>query len=95
MAFTADSRYVATLAPTWIESKADAKGEYHLSECGGEIRVWAVASGKQVFSLKVPGASAISEMAFQPMGKHLATAHRDGTVKVWDVSGVWRGEKSL
>jgi WD40 repeat protein len=95
MAFTPDSRYLATLAPTWGEGTPDAKGEYHWSESGGEIRIWALATGREVFSMKVPDAESISEIAFRPGSNDLATAHGDGTVKIWDLSRVLHFSRAL
>jgi WD40 repeat protein len=91
MAFTPDSRYVATLASTWMEAKIPKVGEKptpRWTEAGGEIRVWDLANGKEIFAMKPPGTSPVSEMAFHPGGKRLATMHNDGTVDVWDLSGV-------
>jgi WD40 repeat protein len=88
LAFTADSRYLATLAPTEKVGKRDAKGIFRWSEEGGQMRVWALPSGKELCSMKVPGADGVEEMAFRPGSKWVATAHSDGTVRVWDLSGV-------
>lgn len=49
------------------------------------VKLWDVASGKQIASLK-EHSDAVFSVAFVPGGKHLVTAAGDRMVKVWDVS---------
>ncbi len=52
-----------------------------------EVWLWDVASGKGRLVLGGdPREGLTSDLAFDPAGGRLATAHHDGTVKVWDVT---------
>jgi WD40 repeat protein len=63
----------------------------------GEVRVWDVATAKELFSLQghVEGVTCID---FSPDGKLLATGSQDKNVKVWDAAtgkelGTYRGHR--
>jgi WD40 repeat protein len=49
----------------------------------GEVNVWDMPTGKEVFTLK-SDTGFFDSASFKPDGTRLATASSDGTVKVWD-----------
>ena len=49
------------------------------------VRVWDVGTGKEV-RLFEGHRGPVKALAFSPDGKRLATASRDSTVLIWDVS---------
>jgi WD40 repeat protein len=58
-----------------------------------EVRLWAVATEKELAVVKVPGPSYgitrnIIDMAFSPNNKFLATARGDGWLAMWDVQKI-------
>jgi WD40 repeat protein len=46
------------------------------------VKLWEAATGKEQATLK---GHQVSAMSWSPDGKTLASAGRDGTVKLWDV----------
>ena len=63
------------------------------SDGNGTITLWEVPSGKQLRTFSGP-ATYINGLAFNVDGTRLASAHIDGTIKLWDVSEV-KGRRSL
>jgi WD40 repeat protein len=51
----------------------------------GELRVWDVSSGKEVYAARLPGYA--NQLLFAPDGRHLATANGDGTTYLFRVPG--------
>ena len=45
---------------------------------------WDSATGEGKFRLESPWDQGILGFSFSPNGRRLATAHDDGTVKIWD-----------
>lgn len=50
---------------------------------GNHVRLWEVATGKQLFGAKQKGA--VTALEFSPDGKMLASAGADGTATLWSV----------
>jgi WD40 repeat protein len=76
LAYSPDGKYLATGTDLW-----DPAAKRVLS---GDVRVWDIAGGKEVQTLKDHQAGVFG-LAYSPDGKSLASAWEDGTVKVWDV----------
>lgn len=90
MAFSADSKYIATGG-----AALSAFAQQRLSLPGDQVFVWEVATGKMVAQL--PGGATAG--AFAPDGKTLAIAESDGTIALWDtakwtVRGEFRGPRA-
>ena len=84
VAFAPDSRYLATLgSPLKV-----VKGKIDWKQYDPRIRVWRLATGKEVFSMKLGWSEGISRMVFHPSAKRLAAVYRGEAVKVWDLSAV-------
>jgi WD40 repeat protein len=53
---------------------------------GGAVRLWDVATRKQIGAMISTDANGVSGLAFNPDGRILATSDGDGTVRLWDVA---------
>ena len=51
----------------------------------GTIRLWDVATHRQIAALTGPGGP-VTSVAFSPDGTTLAAGNADGTVRLWDVA---------
>jgi WD40 repeat protein len=62
---------------------------------GGDIRLYEVATGKDLPALKDPntirGFGYTSTMEFSPDGRHLAVLENDSSIRIWD----WAGAKEI
>src|SRR5262249_12893329 len=52
---------------------------------GGYLRVWSVESHKLIKSTKAHN-DIVTSVVFSPKGDRVATASKDGTIKIWDIS---------
>jgi dipeptidyl aminopeptidase/acylaminoacyl peptidase len=77
VAFTPDGRRLASACGT-----ATTGGT---TQAGGEVKVWDVAGGQEVFSLPTQDVGVIT-VAFSADGKRLAGACLNQVVKVWEVA---------
>jgi WD40 repeat protein len=62
---------------------ASPDGQWLAGACG-DVRIWELASGKEVLCLRDPEARALS-LAFSPDGRRLVSGMTDGTALVWDL----------
>jgi WD40 repeat protein/tetratricopeptide (TPR) repeat protein len=69
--FGGDSRRLVTTAPR---------------DPGGPVRVWDVAGGRQVATLRYLDWHSVRHASFSPDGRRLALSSLDGTVHVWDLA---------
>jgi Tol biopolymer transport system component/biopolymer transport protein ExbD len=79
--------------PDWVISVAYSPDGKTLATTlfgDGIVRLWDVATQKEVRLLRSPEVRAldqqVEQIAFSPDGKTLATASRDGSVRLWDVA---------
>ena len=52
---------------------------------GGTVRLWDVATGEHIKTLKGHSNCNFESVAYSPDSKTIATGHRDGTVLLWDI----------
>ena len=52
---------------------------------GGTVRLWDVATGEHLKTLKGYSNSDYNSVAYSPDSKTIATGHQDGTVLLWDI----------
>src|SRR5262249_43835432 len=50
--------------------------------------VWEIRTGKVLFPFpKTPWGQGVRDLQFSPDGLHMATAHVEGTIRLWDLAG--------
>jgi WD40 repeat protein len=53
---------------------------------GGTLRLWSVATGQELLSVKVTRSEGSTGLAFSPDGKLLATGSDDAAARLWDIT---------
>jgi hypothetical protein len=83
VAFSPDGKQLVSTSGTWAEP-----------EVVGDVKLWDVATAKELLTLPTRHTKAVWFVCFSPDGKMLATASRDRTVKLWETA-TWRERLSL
>jgi len=80
--------------PVYNDDLAFSPDEYILAACGGGrikgpgcIFLWDVGSGR-CFAQFIDPNHGVYRIAFNPAGDLLASAHADGTIRIWDVGTI-------
>ena len=68
-----------------LQSRWTAACHYELAAARVQHQLWDLATGRRVLTIHADKRP-IDGFAMAPDGKHLASAHRDGWVKVWEVA---------
>jgi len=55
-------------------------------DAGGAVRLWRVGTGVETARRELP--SGVLDVQLNPGGTLLASAHRDGSVRLWSVEGL-------
>ena len=87
MAFSRDGRLLATGSLDWRRMTID-------SPTDGSIRIWDVATGRQLAVLAQPDGG-ILDLAFSPDGTQLLSSSGDGMARLWDVQGSRQVQSTL
>jgi WD40 repeat protein len=80
LAFSADGKILAVLVPASVNAGA-APGQ-----AGSVLRLWDVATGKEVRRVGLPAQPGVASFALAPDGRAVATENNNGTVTVWEVA---------
>jgi CubicO group peptidase (beta-lactamase class C family) len=89
LAFSPDGRRLAIATPRdeWSTSRLRADGKWRLDtskDRGGKLVIWDAIRNRQIRSIAAGFDNMVQDLVYSPDGCRVASAHRDGTIKVWD-----------
>ena len=94
LAFSPDSRTLVVQTPVSASQGLMIDGQPQANTGpAGAVRMWDVATGKQVRKIAMPAERGGASIAVAPDGRVLAAENSDGTVSLWEIaSGRERGK---
>ena len=97
-----EPRWTFQTEAAWTKSLAFSADSSFLAagDWLGQLRVWNLTAGEQVFSVAAHPEAPIATVAFSPDGQQLAAGSYDATISTWDTAGwtskqTFKGHKGL
>jgi WD40 repeat protein len=86
LTFSADSRTLLAQQPANLGQLMMAGGQPQPTTTGTTVRMWDVATGKDVRKFTLPSQHGVGSIALSPDGRILATENADQTISLWEIA---------